>query len=39
MTSLRPAVVISLRSMSVPRTPDASTPRISPISGAVTGCL
>src|SRR5258707_1372676 len=39
ITSLRPAVVISFLSSSVEITPDVFTPRISEISGAVTGCL
>ena len=39
MTSLWPAVVISLRSNSVLITPAPWTPRISMTSGAVTGCL
>ena len=39
MTSLRPAVVMSFLSRSVEMTPEVLTPRISEISGAVTGCL
>src|SRR5690348_15744688 len=39
ITSLRPAVAMSLRSSSVLITPAPCTPRISRISGAVTGCL
>ena len=38
-TCLRPTIFISLRSISVPSTPDVLTPRISAISAAVTGCL
>jgi hypothetical protein len=34
---LRPAIFTSLRSMSVPSTPEVLTPRISVISAAVTG--
>ena len=36
-TALRPTILINLRSTSVPMTPDALTPRMSPISGTVTG--
>ena len=39
ITFLRPAAAISLRSSSVLSTPAPCTPRISMISGAVTGCL
>ena len=39
ITFLRPASVISLRSSSVFSTPPPCTPRISMISGVVTGCL
>src|SRR6184192_3999148 len=39
ITSLRPAVVIKCLSSSVLITPAVFTPRISEISGAVTGCL
>src|SRR6266849_3593685 len=39
ITSFRPAVVISLLSSSVLITPEVFTPRISEISGEVTGCL
>src|SRR5580700_1167285 len=39
ITSLRPAVVIKCLSSSVPITPAVLTPRISEISGEVTGCL
>src|SRR5580704_13009354 len=39
MTSLRPAVVMSFLSRRVEMTPEVLTPRISEISGAVTGCL
>ena len=39
ITSLRPAVVISFLSRRVLMTPAVLTPRISEISGAVTGCL
>src|SRR5215472_4236945 len=39
ITCLRPAVVMSLRSSSVAITPPGSTPRMSLISGTVTGCL
>src|SRR5215831_6881324 len=38
-TAFLPAVVMSLCSSSVPITPAASTPRMSLISGTVTGCL
>src|SRR5258708_7604680 len=39
ITSLRPAVVIKCLSSSVLITPEVFTPRISEISGEVTGCL
>ena len=39
ITFLRPASVISFRSSSVFSTPPPCTPRISMISGVVTGCL
>jgi hypothetical protein len=39
-TCFRPTVLINLRSISVCRTPELLlTPRMSAISGAVTGCL
>jgi hypothetical protein len=37
--TLRPAVVMSFLSRRVEMTPEVLTPRISEISGAVTGCL
>ena len=38
-TCLRPTILIRCRSSSVLSTPDVLTPRISPISSAVIGCL
>jgi hypothetical protein len=37
-TGLRPTTLTSLRPISVFSTPEVLTPRISAISGAVTGC-